>query len=195
MGDPPMLVVTLLLLALLVVALVYGVRIYNGLVSLRENVRKAWANIDVLLTQRHDELPKLVETCKRYMAYERETLERVMQARAAVFRAQGAGDVTALGAAEEQLRAGLGRLFAVAENYPELKADASFRHLQARITELEEAIADRRELYNESVNLNNIRLQTFPDLIVARQFDFKQASLLEFAEEQRRDVDLGRLFG
>jgi LemA protein len=86
-------------------------------------------------------------------------------------------------------------LFALAESYPDLKADASFRHLQQRITELEEAIADRRELYNESVNLNNIRIQTFPDLIFARLFDFKVAPLLEFAEEQRRDVDLGRLFG
>ena len=82
-----MLVVALLLLALLIVAAVYVVRIYNGLVALRENVRKAWSNIDVLLTQRTDELPKLVETCKRYMAYEQETLERVMQARSAVSRA------------------------------------------------------------------------------------------------------------
>ncbi len=190
-----MIVVTLLLLALLFVAAVYGVRIYNGLVALRENVRKAWSNIDVLLTQRHDELPKLVETCKRYMAYEQETLERVMQARSAVFRAQGTGDVTALGAAEQQLRDGLGRLFAVAENYPDLKADQSFRHLQGRITELENAIADRRELYNEAVNLNNIRIQTFPDLIVARMFEFRPSSLLEFTEEQKRDVDVGKLFG
>ena len=76
----------------------------------------------------------------------------------------------------------------------ELKADAGFRHLQGRITELEEAIADRRELYNESVNLFNIRIQTFPDLIVARLFEFKSASLLEFTEEQKRDVDLGKLF-
>jgi LemA protein len=190
-----MLIVTLLLLALLVVAAVYFVRIYNGLIALRENVRKAWANIDVLLTQRHDELPKLVETCKRYMRYEQETLERVMQARSAVFKAQGQGDVPALGAAEDQLRQGLGRLFALAENYPELKADQGFRHLQTRISELEETIADRRELYNESVNLNNIRLQTFPDLIVARMFDFKQASLLEFSAEQKRDVDVGALFG
>ena len=129
------------------------------------------------------------------MAYEQETLERVMQARAAVFRAQGQGDVTALGAAEQQLRDGLGRLFAVAENYPDLKADQGFRHLQTRITEIEEAIADRRELYNEAVNLNNIRIQTFPDLIVARLFDFKQSALLEFTEEQKRDVDLGKLFG
>jgi len=189
-----MLVMLLLFVALLVVAAVYFVRIYNGLVALRENVRKAWANIDVLLTQRHDELPKLVETCKRYMQYEQETLERVMQARSAVFRAQGRGDVTAVGAAEGQLRAGLGQLFAVAENYPQLKADEGFRHLQTRISELEESIADRRELYNDSVNLNNIRLATFPDLIVARMFEFRTASLLEFTEEQKRDVDLGKLF-
>jgi hypothetical protein len=118
-----MVVVLLLFLALLAVAAVYVVRIYNGLVALRENVRKAWSNIDVLLTQRHDELPKLVETCKRYMAYEQETLERVMQARAAVFAAQGKGDVAAVGAAEQQLRDGLGRLFAVAENYPARGSD------------------------------------------------------------------------
>jgi LemA protein len=189
-----MLVMLLLFVALLVVAAVYFVRIYNGLVALRENVRKAWANIDVLLTQRHDELPKLVETCKQYMQYEQQTLERVMQARSAVFKAQGRGDVTALGAAEGQLRQGLGQLFALAENYPDLKADRSFQHLQTRISELEEAIADRRELYNESVNLNNIRIQTFPDLIVARTFEFRTATLLEFTEEQKRDVDMGKLF-
>jgi LemA protein len=188
-------VVFVLFVALLVVAAVYVVRIYNGLVGLRENVRKAWSNIDVLLTQRHDELPKLVETCKRYMQYEQETLERVMQARSAVFKAQGKGDVTALGAAEQQLREGLGRLFAVAENYPDLKADQGFRHLQTRISQLEETIADRRELYNEAVNLNNIRVQTFPDLIVARLFEFRQSPLLEFTEEQKRDVDLDKLFG
>jgi LemA protein len=194
-GARIVIVVTLLFLALLVVAAIYGVRIYNGLVALRENVRKAWSNIDVLLTQRHDELPKLVETCKRYMAYEQETLERVMQARTAVFKAQGSGDVPALGAAEQQLREGLGRLFAVAENYPDLKADQGFKHLQTRISQLEDTIADRRELYNEAVNLNNIRIQTFPDLIVARMFEFKQSALLEFTEEQKRDVDVGKLFG
>ena len=128
-----MALVFVLFLALLVVAAIYVIRIYNGLVALRENVRKAWSNIDVLLTQRHDELPKLVETCKRYMQYEQETLERVMQARSAVFKAQSRGDVAAVGAAEDQLRQGLGRLFALAENYPELKADNSFRHLQTRI--------------------------------------------------------------
>ncbi len=190
-----MALVIVLFLALLVVAAIYVIRIYNGLVALRENVRKAWSNIDVLLTQRHDELPKLVETCKRYMAYEQDTLERVMQARSAVFKAQGRGDVAALGAAEQQLREGLGRLFALAENYPDLKADQGFAHLRSRISQLEESIADRRELYNEAVNLNNIRIQTFPDLLVARLFEFRTSPMLEFSEEQKRDVDLGQLFG
>ena len=188
-------VLMMIVLAVLLVVAAWAVMLYNGLVQLKHNVARAWSNIDVLLKQRHDELPKLVETCKRYMQYEQETLERVMQARSAVFKAQSRGDVAAVGAAEDQLRQGLGRLFALAENYPELKADNSFRHLQTRISELEEAIADRRELYNESVNLNNIRIQTFPDLLVARMFEFKPAQLLEFTDEQKRDVDLGKLFG
>ena len=173
---------------------VYGIGIYNGLVKLREAVKQAWSNIDVLLVQRHDELPKLVETCKQYMQYEQETLERVMKARASVFQAAGRGDVAAVGAAESALRAGLGQLFAVVENYPQLKADESFRHLQARITQLEESIADRRELYNASVNLNNVRIAQFPDLIVAGLFGFKAADLLEFTDEQTRDVDMKALF-
>lgn len=181
-------------LAVLAVVAVYGIGIYNGLVKLREAVKQAWSNIDVLLVQRHDELPKLVETCKQYMQYEQETLERVMKARASVFQAAGRGDVAAVGAAESALRAGLGQLFAVVENYPQLKADESFRHLQARITQLEESIADRRELYNSSVNLNNVRIHQFPDLIVARLFGFKTADLLEFTDEQTRDVDMKALF-
>ena len=181
-------------LAVLAVVAVYGIGIYNGLVKLREAVKQAWSNIDVLLVQRHDELPKLVETCKQYMQYEQETLERVMKARASVFQAAGRGDVAAVGAAESALRAGLGQLFAVVENYPQLKADESFRHLQARITQLEESIADRRELYNASVNLNNVRIHQFPDLIVAQMFGFKTADLLEFTDEQTRDVDMKALF-
>ena len=180
--------------AIVAILAVYAIGIYNGLVKLRENVKQAWSNIDVLLVQRHDELPKLVETCKQYMQYEQETLERVMKARASVFQAAGRGDVAAVGAAESALRAGLGQLFAVVENYPQLKADESFRHLQARITQLEESIADRRELYNASVNLNNVRIHQFPDLIVAQMFGFKTADLLEFTDEQTRDVDMKALF-
>jgi LemA protein len=190
-----MVIALVVILALIVALIVYCVGIYNGLVSLRENVKVAWANIDVLLKQRHDELPKLVETCKRYMQFEQETLEKVMRARASVSSASTAGNVAAVGAAEQQLRAGVGRLFAVAENYPQLKTDETFKQLQGRITALEESIADRRELYNDQVNLNNIRVRVFPDVVIAQKFGFKAAQLLEFTETEKRDVDLGALFG
>jgi LemA protein len=181
-------------LAVIVALIVYITGIYNGLVSLRENIKVSWANIDVLLKQRHDELPKLVETCKRYMQFEQDTLEKVMRARASVNLASAAGNVAAVGAAEQQLRAGMTRLFAVAENYPQLKSDETFRQLQARITALEESIADRREFYNDQVNLNNIRVKVFPDVMIAQRFGFLPAHLLEFGSEEKRDVDVGALF-
>jgi LemA protein len=181
-------------LAIVAVVAAYFVKIYNGLVSLRENVKKAWSNIDVLLKQRHDELPKLIETCKQYMQYEQETLENVMKARTAVFDAREQGDVAGVGAAEGTMRMGLGRLFAVAENYPELKANENFVHVQQRITGLEETIADRRELYNDIVNANNIRVAQIPDVIVANSFGFKAAELLEFSEEETADVDVKTQF-
>jgi len=182
------------LIGLLVVILIYAILIYNNLVRLKHDVTKAWANIDVLLKQRHDELPKLVETCKRYMQFEQETLERVMQARAAVNDAVRQGDVAAVGSAESRLRLGLGNLFAVAENYPDLKTNETFLHLQSRITGLENSIADRREFYNESVNINNVRIEQFPDNLVAQRFNFKAAELLEFEEAELADVNLGTLF-
>ena len=184
-----------IVLGLALVAIIYFITIYNNLVQLKHDVAKAWANIDVLLKQRHDELPKLVETCKQYMGYEQQTLEKVMQARAAVSAAREQGDVKALGPAEQQLRLGLGNLFAVAENYPDLKANDSFQHLQARISGLEDAIADRREFYNESVNNLNVRIEQFPDVIVARNLGFKAADLLEFSAAEKQDVDMKALFG
>jgi LemA protein len=168
--------------------------IYNNLVALKHGVAKAWSNIDVLLKQRHDELPKLVEACRQYMRFETETLERVMKARSAVSSAQSRGDIPALGQAEGQLRAGLMNLFAVVEAYPELKANETFQHLQARVTGLENDIADRRELYNETVNLNNVRVDQFPDLVVARLFRFGHLPLLEFTAEEKADPNLRALF-
>lgn len=189
-----MFVSLIVFLSFAVVAVVYFVIIYNRLVSLKHNTSKAWSNIDVLLKQRHDELPKLVETCKQYMNHERETLEKVIRARAEVFQARESSDMTKLGGAETRLRQGLSSLFAVAESYPELKANESFRHLEMRITGLEDSIADRREFYNESVNHNNIRLEQFPDVLIARLFAFKAFELLEFSEEEKRDVDLKAMF-
>ena len=189
----------IMLLAVAVVAaavalVAYGIIIYNNLVSLKHNVTKSWANIDVLLKQRHDELPKLVETCKQYMGYEQETLVKVMQARSAVAAAREKGDVGSLGPAESVLRMGLGNLFALAEAYPDLKSNETFQHLQARISGLENAIADRREFYNESVNANNVRIEQFPDVILARMFAFGAHRLLEFTEGEKQDHDLKELF-
>ena len=188
-------IVSLLVLGIIVVAAVYGVMIYNGLVQVKHAVAKAWANIDVLLKQRHDELPKLVETCKQYMQFEQETLTRVMEARARVATARESGSMGSLGQAEGGLRATLGQLFAVAEAYPDLKSNQTFQQLQTRISALENAIADRREFYNESVNVNNVRIEQFPASLLAGFFGFNPAELLEFATAETADVDLGTLFG
>ena len=184
-------IITLVVAAFL---LMYAVTLYNGLVNLKHAVSKHLANIDVLLKQRHDELPKLVETCKQYKDFEQETLEKVMQARSAAQTARQAGDVAGVGKAETAMRLGLGNLFAVAEAYPELKANQVFQQLQARITGLENSIADRREFYNDSVNANNVRIEQFPDVLIARIFNFKPAELLEFSESETADVNIKALF-
>ncbi|MBN9289129.1 MAG: LemA family protein [Gammaproteobacteria bacterium 39-13] len=177
-----------------ILILVYFIVVYNNLISLKNNVKKAWANIDVLLKQRHDELPKLIETCKQYMQYERETLEKITQARQAAMEARAKGDVIAMGQAESVLRGSLGNLFALAENYPQLKTNETFAHLQTRISGLENTIADRRELYNESVTLNNIRIEQFPDVLVAKIFAFKHFEPLEFSASELTDVDMNAHF-
>ena len=181
-------------LAAIVVVIVYFVMVYNGLVALKNNVAKAWSNIDILLKQRHDELPKLVETCKQYMGYEQQTLEKVMQARANVQQARESGNVGAVGPAEAQLRGAIGNLYATAEAYPDLKANESFQELQGRITGLENSIADRREFYNDSANIYNTRIQQFPGTMIAGHYNFKPVQLLEFSEEEKKDVDMKALF-
>jgi LemA protein len=183
-------------LALIFVLLAcYGIVLYNGLVRSRNEVKLAWSNIDVLLAQRHDELPKLIEVCRRYMQHESQTLERVTQARSAVDTARSAGDVSSVSRAEGALRTGLSGLFAVAERYPDLKADALFQNLQARVSGLETAIADRREVYNEAANAQNVRIETFPDSLVAGSFDFPAVRMLKFADAEKSDVDVKAAFG
>ena len=181
-------------LVVLTVVLLYGIVIYNGLVALKHAVAKAWSNIDVLLKQRHDELPKLIETCKQYMQFEKTALEKVMAARSGANTAREKGDVKGVGAAEGLMRMGLGSITATVEAYPELKANQSLMQLMARITGLENGIADRREFYNESVNANNVRIEQFPDVIVARLLAFREADLLEFTEDEKKDVDAKALW-
>jgi LemA protein len=189
-----MIIVISVLAGLLILGVGYLILIYNRLVNLKHDTAKAWSNIDVLLKQRHDELPKLVATCQQFMRHERETLEAVMAARSEVFSAREKQDLPALGQAENHLRQGLMQLFANVEAYPDLKANASFRTLEARITALENAIADRREFYNDCATINNIRLEEFPDLLVARLLAFEPMDLLEFSEAEIRDVNVRALF-
>ncbi len=176
------------------VILIYFIITYNSLVSIKHNVAKAWANIDVLLKQRNDELPKLIDTCKVYMTHEAQTLEKVISARMGVDAARQTHDVAGLSQAESALTSSLGGLYAVAENYPDLKADQTFINLQQRITGLENQIADRREFYNDSVNVNNVRIQQFPDLIVAGVFNFERKEMLKFASAELKDIDVNARF-
>jgi len=187
-------IASIIFLAVVVLLVFYLINIYNHLVKIKHNVSKAWSNIDVLLKQRHDEIPKLVETCKQYMKFEQDTLEKVMHARSQVSEARKSQDMPSLGMAEGALRMGLGKLFALAEDYPDLKANENFQHLQGRISSLESTIADRREFYNETVNINNIGIDQFPDILVARLFGFGPRDLLEFDSAEIADVNVGELF-
>jgi LemA protein len=184
----------LIFFGVVAVVVIYGISLYNHLVNVKHAVSKSWANIDVLLKQRHDELPKLVEVCKQYKQFEQATLEKVIAARAQVHAARERQDIGALGQAEGALRAGLGSIFAVAEAYPELKANENFTRLLNRITSLENGIADRRELYNESVNINNVQIEVFPASIIASMFNFGEKPLLEFSATEKADVDMKSLF-
>jgi LemA protein len=159
------LAVSAILLLALAVLLVWGVVVYNGLVAARQECRRAWANIDVLLKQRHDELPRLVDICKGYMAYESETLQAVVAARARLGEAQS---VPAIASASEKVSGAVRNLFAVVERYPDLKANESFLRLQTRISQLEDQIADRRELYNAAVTEWNTRIDQVPEIVLAR---------------------------
>ena len=184
----------LIFLGVIVVLLIYGITLYNHLVNVKHAVAKAWANIDVLLKQRHDELPKLVEVCKQYKEFEQATLQKVIEARSQVQAARQQQNIPALGQAEGMLRMGLGNIFAVAEAYPELKANENFMQLQSRIISLENGIADRRELYNETVNINNVQIEVFPASIIAALFNFGEKPLLEFSAGEKADVDMKQLF-
>jgi LemA protein len=178
-----------LLLLLFVVggAVAYIVTLYNGLIAVKNNVDKAWANIDVLLKQRHDELPNLLEVCKGYMKYEGDTLQRVTLARNAYAQASTVDQKVQ---ASADMTAALGRLIATAENYPDLKANANFMQLQGRITELESEIADRREFYNDSVNTFNIRIQEMPDAILAGSMNLSPRQMFQVAEADKEPVKI-----
>ena len=163
--------------------LIYTVILYNGLVRLRNENGRAWANIDVLLKQRHDEIPNLVETVKGYMQHEQQTLLAVTQARAASI---SAASISQKALADLQVMSALRGLFAVAENYPQLKANENFLKLQNRISELEERIADRREFFNDDVNTYNTRIRQIPDVFVASFMGLRPREMFTVSDEDRR---------
>lgn len=180
-------------LVLLVVVIVgFIVNMYNGLVRLKNNLEKAWSNIDVLLKQRNDELSSLIDTVKEYMGYEKEVLQNVTEARTDVQKASGPKENAEANSMMEQA---LGNLFAVAEDYPDLKANQNFKQLQNRISTLEEQIADRREFYNDSVNTYNIRINQIPYMFLANLMGYEEKELFEATEEERSNVDVGSRFG
>ncbi len=161
--------------------------IYNGLVALKNAIARSWANIDVLLKQRHDELPKLVKTCEGYMQHERAVFDKLSEARGALMKARTVGERAE---AENLLTKALGGIFAVAEAYPDLKANQGFLQLQGRISEIETQIADRREYYNDTVATFNTRLGQIPDKWVGEWLGYAPAELFHASPEDREDVDI-----
>ncbi len=166
---------------------IYGVILYNELVRLRIENDRAFANIDVLLKQRHDEIPNLVSCVKGYMDHERQTLEAVALARTASI---GAASIAQKAQADLRLTGALHSLFAVAERYPELKANQNFLALQKRISELEERIADRREFFNDDVATYNTRIAQLPEVFLARQMKLRPRQLFQVSEHERQQVEL-----
>jgi LemA protein len=172
-------------IVLLVLVAIFLVALYNRLVQQRNRVDNAWAQIEVQLKRRWDLIPNLVESVKGYAAHERETFEAVTQARA---RAQQAQTPAETAQAEGILGAALGRLFAVAEAYPELQADENFRQLQTELAETENRVAVSRQVYNDSVLTYNNTVQTFPGLVVAGPFGFSVREFFEVEEEAQREA-------
>ena len=172
----------IILIAIIIIILVAIVAIYNGLVTARNKVKNAWAQIDVQLNRRADLIPNLVETVKGYAAHESSVFEDVTAARAGLMNANGVKEISE---ANNQLSSTLKTLFAVAENYPELKANENFKELQAQLAQTEDKIAYSRQFYNDTVLMYNNKCQTFPSNIFAGMFGFKEADFFEAAGEAR----------
>ena len=172
----------IILIVIIIIILVAIVAIYNGLVTARNKVKNAWAQIDVQLNRRADLIPNLVETVKGYAAHESSVFEDVTAARAGLMNANVVKEISE---ANNQLSSTLKTLFAVAENYPELKANENFKELQAQLAQTEDKIAYSRQFYNDTVLMYNNKCQTFPSNIFAGMFGFKEADFFEAAGEAR----------
>ncbi|MDA0766911.1 MAG: LemA family protein [Verrucomicrobia bacterium] len=197
MGSAIIIIIVLVVVVVLVVGLLWLMAQYNGLVKLRNRYRNAFAQIDVQLKRRHDLIPNLVETAKGYMKHERETLEAVIQARNAAESArQGvspddAAQMGALMSAESGLGSVLGRMFALSEAYPDLKANQNMMQLSEELTSTENKVSFSRQAYNDSVTVYNTKREVFPTNLIAGSFNFGPATLFEVSTpEERERVDV-----
>jgi LemA protein len=174
--------------AVLAVAVVGAVLIYNSLVALRNRAAAAWSDIDVQLKRRHDLVGNLVDTVKGYATHERETLAQVTEARTTAEAASGSGDPRAAGQAETALTAQLRTIFALAEAYPDLKANLNYQELQRSLESLEDAIQNARRYYNAVVRDFNTKIQSVPDMLIARPFGFTEREFFELSDPAEAQV-------
>lgn len=158
------------------------VGIYNSLIQVKENVSKSWANIDVILKQRYDEVPQLIQVCEQYASYEKDMIDRIMTAREKMVSGKSVKDQAD---GFNELTTGLNGLLALGEAYPELKANENFLQIQTRLSHLEDSLADRREFYNDSVNIYNIRIQQIPDVFLAKILGYMAKELFKVDEKER----------
>ena len=181
-------IVVIFVIALIIIGFIsWFFTVYNGLIQVKENIKKSWANIDVLLMQRSDEIPKLIKVLKSFVKHEKKMFENVMDARTSYL---GASSVSEKADADNRMSEALKSVFALSEAYPELGSNDNFLKLQERISGLENEIADRRELYNESVNNYNIRIQSLPDMFIANTLGLPQEVMFKVDENKKKDIDI-----
>lgn len=167
-----------------------AIGMYNALVRLKNNVKKSFAGIDVQLKRRTDLIPNLVNTVQGYASHEKELLENLTKARSSIISGASNGDINAMAQGENMLSGALKSVFAVAENYPDLKANQNFLELQEALEETEDQIAAARRIYNENVNYLNTKIEVFPSNLIANMFGFKHADLYKIAESDRKNVEV-----
>ena len=181
-------IVVIFVIVLIIIGIIsWFFTVYNGLIQVKENIKKSWANIDVLLMQRSDEIPKLIKVLKSFVKHEKKMFDNVMDARTSYL---GASSVSEKADADNRMSEALKSVFALSEAYPELGSNDNFLKLQERISGLENEIADRRELYNESVNNYNIRIQSLPDMFIANTLGLPQEVMFKVDENKKKDIDI-----
>ena len=181
-------IVVIFVIVLIIIGIIsWFFTVYNGLILVKENIKKSWANIDVLLMQRSDEIPKLIKVLKSFVKHEKKMFDNILDARTSYL---GANSVSEKADADNQMSEALKSVFALSEAYPELGSNDNFLKLQERISGLENEIADRRELYNESVNNYNIRIQSLPDMFIANTLGLPQEEMFKVDENKKKDIDI-----